>query len=534
AIWSPEMEDYCQNDVEVNFAVWQVIESFRQPRQVQDEEQDIQSLVTYMEQNGYPFLVAEAEKLAKELQLEFDRLVRAVSVGVKGKFVPHKKHVVGPLWDDPNGINEKKRYARPRREWGEDKSRSWWGEITIPKKSMKSSDPTKRGDRTEGAAYCPAKFKEFTPTSRDQVRELLRDEYAWKPTEWTEKGNPKIDDDVLHDLADNHDVPFARDLADIYMIQKLLGYLANGGEAWIKKYNPETECIHPYTNTGGTVTGRCSHAGPNIGQVPSVITKKIDGEEVVLKGREGRYGYECRSLFYTPELVYGVPWKQVGVDLSGIEFRMLAEETAPFDDGELIEIVTTPGKDIHEFHMGKTGINDRNQMKRVTYALLYGAGDNKLGATASPEAPSSEWRRIGQGIRAQMMEGLPALNEVIDKYHTEAGSGVIRAIDGRDLFCRSPHSALNTRLQSSAAIVAKKWAVIAERDLCENLLHGWEGDFAFLAFVHDELQSGAKEEYAEYVAKTIIAAAAKAGKHYNLRCPIDAASKIGRNWAECH
>lgn len=534
AAWNQDMEDYCVNDVEVNYLVWLFIERFNLPEKVRENEQEVQSLVTYMEQNGYPFLQAEALKLAEELESEFDRLVKKVSIDVRGRFVPEKKHVVAPIWNDPDGINAQKRYAAPREAYGEDMSRPWWGDITIPKQTIKSSDPTKRGDRTEGAPYCKIKWKEFSPTSRPQVAEFLRDHYKWQPTEWTDKGNPQVDDKELRALADR--VPYANDLADIFMIQKLLGYLKNGTEAWTRKYNPETECIHPYTNTGGTVTGRCSHHGPNIGQVPSVhFDKGPDGKEYPIFGKAGRYGYECRRLFHTPELVYGVPWKQVGADLSGIEFRMLAEETAQFDNGELISVVTDDDMDIHAFNMSKTGVNDRGVMKRGTYGLLYGAGDPKLGLTIAPDADPADWKDIGAAFRRQLMTGLPALEKVISKIKGEAERGYILAIDGRRIFVRSEHSALNTKLQSSGAIVAKRWIVLAEQKLMEaGLDHGWEGDFCFLAFVHDEVQCAVKEEYAEMAGKLICEAAVDAGLYYNLKCPIAAEYKIGQNWAECH
>ena len=500
AEWNQDMEDYCANDVEVNFMLWETLieEQNRLPEKAMDTEQKIQSLVSYMEDQGYPFRIAEAQELAQELRNVLQAKVELVSAGIPDVVVPAKRYVVAPLWDDPDGVNAKKPHDRPRAEFGEDYSRDWWADVTVPKKTTKSSDPRKRGDRTEVAPYCKIVWRKFSPTSRDHIRELLRDKYGWKPETWTDKGNPTVDAKVLRGLADT--VPHAHDLADIFTVQKLLGYVETGQESWIRKYNEKTGCIHPYTNTGGTVTGRCSHHGPNIAQVPSV---QFAGDGHPIKGLEGGYGWECRSLFHVPERRGDREWRQVGVDLSGIEFRMLAEETAKYDDGELIDVVLSG--DIHAYNMQKTGINDRAIIKRGLYGLLYGAGDFKLGATIAPDASPTEWKALGKGFRSKLMQGLPALKNVIEDIQREADRGYILAIDGRKIYVRSEHSALNTKLQSSAAIIAKRWVVTAEEMLLDSgLSHSWDSEFVFLAFVHDELQCATQKRYSKFVAKTII------------------------------
>lgn len=529
ATWNQDMEDYCVNDVEVNLELLKFIEGFRLNKDVLEMEQATQEVVTYMEQSGYPFNLAEAEKLIHELQSQFDTLIKLASENVCGRYVADKKHVVSAIWHDPEGIQASREYKKPRFEWGEDYSRAIWADITIPKMTSKSSDPTKRGDRTEGAAYCKIKWQAFSPTSRDHVRYLLRDKYDWKPQHWTPKGNPSVDDISLRALIDT--VPIANTLADIYLIQKLLGYLANGAEAWVKKYNPNTGKIHPYTNIGGTVTGRCSHHGPNIGQVPSV---EVGPDDKPVMGLAGGYGWECRALFHTPDLIHGDPWCQVGVDLSGIEFRMLAENMAEFDGGEIMNVIVS-GQDIHRYNMAKTGIESRSVIKRGLYGLLYGAGDEKLGATVAPDTDPGKWQEAGRRFRSQIMEGLPALKHVVAKYKRQAESGYIIGLDGRKLLCRSPHSSLNTKLQSDGALVAKRWVIFIEDfALDAGLDHGWSGDFAMMAFIHDEVQSAVKAVHAQKYAELCVEAAAESGRSFGLKCPIGAEYKIGHNWAETH
>ena len=186
----------------MNELVWDLIENFDTPIDTIDMEQAAQSLVTYMEHNGFPFAKAAAIKLADHLEKDLSELIASVSENVCGMFVPAKKHVVKPVWNDPYNINACRTYKKPRTDWGEDLSRAVWADMTFPAKSAKTSDPTKRGTRTEGAPYCSIKWRPFQPTSRDQIREALVRDFGWEPTEWTDKGNPTVNDTVLRELAE--------------------------------------------------------------------------------------------------------------------------------------------------------------------------------------------------------------------------------------------------------------------------------------------------------------------------------------------
>ena len=186
--------------------------------------------------------------------------------------------------------------------------------------------------------------------------------------------------------------------------------------------------------------------------------------------------------------------------------------------------------------MDKTGITSRDIIKRGLYGLMYGAGDEKLGLTVAPNEPQHMHKQIGAAFRAKMMSGLPALKKTIDKVQGEvARRGYLIGLDGRHLHARSSHSALNLRLQSDAGLIAKKWAVLTEQYCLDSGLdHGWTGDFTMLAFVHDELQAGAKRDFAKLYADCCIKAAKDAGIAFGVQCPVDAVAKFGHNWYETH
>lgn len=631
ASWNMDLEDYCVNDVDVTEALWAAVTKEDVAAGAVELEHSVHDLCGVLQRNGFPFDQNGALRLRDNLQSAYDIVAEQAKAQFGPWFAPKKKYRVKPAFDDPEGVNaakyeedmacdatgetptKRRKYYKPRPEYGEDMSTPWWGEVFVPAKEMRfrsqvpaelcaPPDPAKKGDkggitclRSPDAPYCQMIKKDFNPGSRWDVIDRFQQVFGWEPTEFTENGNPEVNDGVLRGLVER--IPIADKIAECFFINKYLGQIANGPQAWLKTLDANTGCIHCYINTGGTVSGRCSHIGPNLGQVPAVIavdpltkparaslkalTTEVarevalraflddhanlatnfkkdfidtnsgeifpycfgpDGslkDEVALRGRAGEYGWECRSLF-------GVPpeWRQVGVDLSGIEFRGLAELTLPFDDGELINVIIS-GQDIHAYNQAKTGIASRDIVKRCLYGLMYGAGDYKLGITADVTLTSFPDRatRLGREIRDQIMAGLPALKQAIDLVKREASRGYLIGLDGRRLGCRNEYSALNLRLQSDAALIAKKWLVLTEQYALEQGWdHGWFsnrnpdglGDFAMMAFVHDEQQSAVRPELAPEFARLAIKAAADAGKFFKWTCPVDAKAKFGQTWAECH
>ena len=105
------------------------------------------------------------------------------------------------------------------------------------------------------------------------------------------------------------------------MLQKRLGMLADGNNAWLKLVDDDGNHT---INTLGTVTGRASSFGPNLQQVPAV---------------RAAFGKECREPFKPAK-----GYQLVGADLSGIELRCLAH--MPQDGGKYADIIMQG--DIHQ------------------------------------------------------------------------------------------------------------------------------------------------------------------------------------------
>ena len=187
----------------------------------------------------------------------------------------------------------------------------------------------------------------------------------------------------------------------------------------------------------------------------------------------------------------------------------------------------------------------RDNAKTFIYGFLYGAGDEKIGQIVGAG------KERGKELKKKFLENTPAiaaLRESIQQTLVESSQWVageqrvkwkrrwIKGLDGRKVHVRSPHAALNTLLQSAGALICKLWIIKTEEMLVEKgLKHGWDGDFAYMAWVHDEIQVGCRtEEIAQVVIETAQEAMRWVGDHWNFRCLLDTEGKMGPNWAVCH
>ena len=352
----------------------------------------------------------------------------------------------------------------------------------------------KRNNRTQGYVQgCPfTKLKQLNPTSRDHIAWILKTHENWTPTQLTATGKAVVDETVLKDIGSETALLFLKCLD----ITKKLGMISEGVNAW-QKLSTTCNRIHHHCGVA-TSTFRCAHRKPNLAQVPS----------------DERF----RKLFRaTPT------YQMVSADLSGIELRMLAHYLSRYDNGRYQRILTTG--DIHQTNADRIGIT-RRQVKTVTYAFLYGAGNTKLGYSYDKLLSEKAASIKGAEIRKAYIAAIPGLADLLLACEKASKRGYANAIDGRRISVDKGHKFLNYLLQGSAATIAKRWMVIVNECL--------PPDGHQLSFVHDELNYECYPRFAEEFAKWLETAARLAGEHYNLRCPIAAEAKIGYTWADVH
>ena len=331
------------------------------------------------------------------------------------------------------------------------------------------------------------RLKEFNPTSRDHIAWILQTHFGWTPTQMTPTGKPIIDETTLTEISN----PFSKQCLRLLDLTKKLGMISEGVNAWLKLVTTSSR-IHHHCSVG-CATHRCSHRNPNLAQVPS----------------DERF----RALFLpTPGMV------MVGADLSGIELRLLAHYLARYDGGKYADIILNG--DIHQENADKIGIT-RRQVKTVTYAFLYGAGNQKIGTSFDGSLGEVEAKRKGQEIRDAYVNAIEGLSDLLKAVKRAAERGFVRALDGRKLSVDKGHIALNYLLQGSAATIAKRWMLIANENLPETTRQ--------LAFIHDELQFEAEEKDIKDLMFNLEHSAVRAGEYYNLRIPIAAEAKSHQN-----
>jgi DNA polymerase I len=334
------------------------------------------------------------------------------------------------------------------------------------------------------------KIEVFNPGSRQQIATRLIEVYGWKPKTHTPGGSPQVDESVLAQLS----YPAAKMLSRYLMLEKRLSQLAQ----WFQYC--EEGVIHGGVITNGTVSGRMSHQKPNLAQIP----------------KPGKpFGEECRSLFGPiPGYTY-----QVGVDAAALELRMLAHYMAHWDNGEYARKVLET--DIHVANQEAAGLATRDQAKTFIFAMIYGAGDFKLGRDFGDGS-----KAYGKKLRDAFLDANPAFRKLRDAVAFKVAKvGVLVGLDGRPLPIRSPHMAMNLLLQSAGAVIMKQALVLLSKRLPE--------DAHFMANVHDEWQICCKTN-PEGIGKMAVDAIRQAGEDYNLNIPMSGNYLIGTNWRECH
>jgi len=233
--WSPEMVEYCKQDVRVTVRLYDHIGDDI-PAAAEEIEHKFAEIIRKQERTGFAFDVPSAEKLHSLLlkeKIEIESQMRLIF---------------------PDKVIER-----------------------VSEKTGKKLKP---------------KIEEFNPGSRLQIAERLMEKYGWQPEEMTPDGRPRVDESVLESL----DYPEAKFLAEYLTCIKRLGQLADGDNAWLKLHKKGR--IHGRVNTNGAVTGRCTHSFPNMAQVPTDPAYRslfIANSGMVLVGVDAS-GLELRCL----------------------------------------------------------------------------------------------------------------------------------------------------------------------------------------------------------------------------------------------
>jgi len=283
-------------------------------------------------------------------------------------------------------------------------------------------------------------------------------------------------------------------LARYFLLQKRTSMI----KSWLKYCSPDSR-VHCQYRTLGAITNRMSCISPNLQQIPAVRVP---------------YGKECREVWEadTDKVL-------IDTDAASLELRVLAHY---MNDKKFTREVLEG--DVHSSNQKMAGLETRDQAKTFIYALLYGAGDAKIGTVVGGS------QRDGAELRRRFLANLPTYKRLSDAVQEKGRKvGKLKGIDGRLLRVRHAHASLNTLIQGSSAILMKKWFMFVDQSLRTKRL-----DASIVAMIHDELVLESCKKEVDNVRKSVIISISQVNQSYNLRCKLDCDVQIGNNWSEIH
>ena len=350
-----------------------------------------------------------------------------------------------------------------------------------------------RPHETVGGPFSMISFEPFNLGSPKQIIARM-ERFGWKPVEFTEKGQAKITQRNLETVSSTAPSSI-RNLAKWKMLETRVKTM----EGWLDALAPDDR-VHGKVFPIGAVTGRMTHAEPNLANIVSSSKP---------------YGSALRSCWTVENVDTHC---LVGMDAKGLELRMLAHYMQ--DDNFISEVIDG---DPHTYNQNAAGLETRAQAKTFIYALLYGAGAAKIGSIING---SSEQ---GKEIQEKFLHNVPKLGRLIEAVRRKASRGYIRGIDGRRLWIRQIRAALNTLLQGGGAIVCKQWSIYLFDEIQERKL-----DAHLVNTIHDEQQYEVRKEHAEELMEIADTTMLDTGRFFDMRLPLNADATMGMTWAETH
>ena len=354
---------------------------------------------------------------------------------------------------------------------------------------------------------------EFNLGSPKQIQEFFfsEDKLNLPVIRKTPKGQPSTAEDVLQELAAEHDVP--RWLLEHRGLSKLKSTYTDKLPLQI---NEKTGRVHTSYHQAVTATGRLSSSNPNLQNIP-------------VRNAEGR---RIRQAFIAPQ-----GFKILAADYSQIELRIMAHLSA--DEGLLSAF--SQGKDIHQataaeiFDIGIDAVEteQRRAAKAVNFGLIYGmsafglAKQLKVSRTEAAEYVKLYFQRY-PGVKHYMEDTREKAKE----------DGFVETLFGRKLYLpninarngmlrqHAERTAINAPMQGTAADIIKLSMISVNDWLREKTTKT-----TMVMQVHDELVFEVAEDELEDVQKIIVERMVNA---VQLDVPLIVDTGSGINWDEAH
>ncbi len=349
----------------------------------------------------------------------------------------------------------------------------------------------------------------FNLGSPKQLQEILFDRLEIPVLRKTPKGQPSTAEDVLQELAEDHDLP--RVILEHRSLSKLKSTYT---DKLPEQVNPRTQRIHTSYHQAVAATGRLSSSDPNLQNIP-------------IRTPEGR---RIRQAFVAPP-----NFKIVACDYSQIELRIMAHLS---EDPGLLSAFSA-GEDIHRATaaevfgtpLGDVSTEQRRSAKAINFGLIYGMSAFGLGKQLGISRTSA------QEYVDLYFARYPGVHDYMNRTReTARQQGFVETVFGRRLYLPeinsknyqrrqyAERSAINAPMQGTAADIIKRAMIVVFDWLHKN-------DVRLVMQVHDELVFEVPEAAAQEVADQVSSLMANAAE---LSVPLKVDAGIGENWDEAH
>ncbi|WP_407292235.1 DNA polymerase I [Morganella morganii] len=376
--------------------------------------------------------------------------------------------------------------------------------------AAQSVELTARLDELEKQAFAIAE-EEFNLSSPKQLQTILFEKLNLPVVKKTPGGAPSTNEEVLEELADNHELP--RVILEHRSLSKLKTTYTDKLPLMV---DPKTRRVHTSYHQAVTATGRLSSRDPNLQNIP------VRTDE----GRRIRQAFIARDGYCI-----------MAADYSQIELRIMAHLS---QDKGLLKAFAE-GKDIHRataaevfgVPLDEVTADQRRSAKAINFGLIYGM--SAFGLARQLGIPRGE----AQLYMDLYFERYPGVLEYMARTREHAAEkGYVETLEGRRLWLPEINSrngmrrkaaereAINAPMQGTAADIIKK-AMIAVDDWLqkENI------DALMIMQVHDELVFEVRKEQQAEMAEKIRGLMEAAMK---LDVPLKVEAGVGANWDEAH
>ncbi|MCG8463408.1 MAG: DNA polymerase, partial [Xanthomonadales bacterium] len=353
--------------------------------------------------------------------------------------------------------------------------------------------------------------REFNLASTKQLGEILFQELGLPIVAKTPKGQASTSEDVMHQLAEQHDLP------KLILEHRSLAKLKNTyTDRLQEQIHPRTGRVHTSFHQAVAGTGRLSSSDPNLQNIP-------------VRTEEGR---RIRQAFVAPE-----GRVLLACDYSQIELRIMAHLSQ--DPGLLnafhkgVDVHSATAAEVFGVTPDEVDKNQRRAAKAINFGLMYGM--SAFGLAKQLEIPRDQ----AQEYMNIYFERYPGVRAYMDQTRAQAHEqGYVETLFGRRLWLpeiksrngqrrqAAERAAINAPMQGTAADIIKRAMIDVDQ-----WLQNQATDALLILQVHDELVLEVAEAELERVKAAVSESMANAAQ---LSVPLVVDAGVGKDWDTAH